>query len=101
MSGPEPERFREFDAKLRQARASRPAASEREAAEPPRFGGGLQAGIDVVAGVIAGVLIGWALDRWLGTSPFLLIAFLFVGAAAGLRNAYRTMLRLMAEGDQR
>jgi F0F1-type ATP synthase assembly protein I len=32
---------------------------------------GLQAGIEVVAGVGTGVLLGWSSDRWPGTSPLL------------------------------
>lgn len=44
---------------------------------------------ELVAGVFVGALIGWALDRWLGTSPFLLIGFLLLGVAAGLLNAVR------------
>ena len=33
------------------------------------------------------------LDRWLGTTPFLLIVFFFLGAAAGMLNVYRTATR--------
>lgn len=52
------------------------------------------------AGVIGGVLIGWALDRWLGTTPILLVVFLVLGGAAGLRNGYRTMQRLVQQSDR-
>ncbi|TVQ39440.1 MAG: AtpZ/AtpI family protein [Geminicoccaceae bacterium] len=101
MSGPDPERFDAFDARLKKAREQRQEAPERGAVDRSGMGTGLQAGIDVVAGVIGGLLIGWALDRWLGTSPVLLVVFLFLGAAAGTRNAFRTLQRLMEEGDRR
>ena len=54
----------------------------------------LQAGIEIVAGVGFGVLLGWALDRWLGTKPLLLIVFFMLGAAAGALNAYRHLRRM-------
>ncbi len=44
---------------------------------------------ELVAGVFVGGLIGWALDNWLGTKPFLLIIFLLLGIAAGLLNTVR------------
>jgi len=35
------------------------------------------------------VAIGWFLDRWLGTTPFLLILFFLLGGAAGVANVWR------------
>lgn len=49
---------------------------------------------EMVAGVFVGALLGWALDRWLGTSPFLLIVFLLLGVAAGLLNAVKAAQRM-------
>src|SRR5690606_38099712 len=40
-------------------------------------------GVELVAALAIGVGIGWALDRWLGSSPWLLILFFVFGAAAG------------------
>lgn len=50
---------------------------------------GFRAATDMAGGVIAGALLGYFGDRWLGTSPFLLIAFLVIGTFAGLRSVYR------------
>ena len=44
---------------------------------------------EFVAGIAVGALIGWALDRWLRTSPLLLILFLGLGTAAGFWNVYK------------
>jgi ATP synthase protein I len=44
---------------------------------------------EFVGPVIVGVLIGWRLDLWLHTTPFLLILLTGLGAAAGFRNVYR------------
>lgn len=51
----------------------------------------LRIGTELVAGVVVGVAIGLGLDWWLGTRPWLMIVFFFLGAGAGIVNVYRTM----------
>ena len=43
----------------------------------------------VVAGVVVGAFIGWALDRWLDTSPLFMLVMFFMGAIAGMLNVWR------------
>jgi ATP synthase protein I len=96
MSEPQrPPSFEEFDARLKARQDKRKAAAGKDV-PPDRldYGTGLQAGIEVVAGVGFGVLLGWGLDRWLGTTPLLLIVFFLLGAAAGVLNAYRHLRRM-------
>lgn len=50
---------------------------------------GLQAGAELVTAIIAGVLLGLALDHWLGTSPGFLLGGLALGFATALYNIYR------------
>ena len=45
---------------------------------------------ELVAGLVVGGLIGWQLDRWLGTAPVLMLVFFALGAAAGILNVIRT-----------
>ena len=40
-----------------------------------------------------GALIGYALDRWLETWPICFLVMFFLGAAAGMLNAYRHIRR--------
>lgn len=74
------------------------AARTREDAEAgrlsrPRPGAGIGLGfriaVELVAGVMVGFAIGYALDRWLGTGPWLMVVFLLLGSVAGLMNVYR------------
>ncbi len=44
---------------------------------------------EFVAAIVAGVLIGYFIDRFAGTSPVFLIIFLVLGAAAGFLNIVR------------
>ena len=52
---------------------------------------------DIVAAVLVGGVIGWYLDRWLGTQPVLLLIFIALGMAAGVRNVIRTYRIMAAE----
>jgi len=49
--------------------------------------------IELVAGLAVGFGVGYGLDRLLGTTPILLVIFIFLGFAAGVK----TMLRTAAE----
>ncbi len=44
---------------------------------------------ELIGSLVGGVLIGWVLDRLLGTSPWLLLAFLFLGIIVAFRNIIR------------
>ena len=44
---------------------------------------------ELVAGVVVGTFIGWALDRWLDTSPLFMLVMFFMGAVAGMLNVWR------------
>lgn len=44
---------------------------------------------EFVAGILVGGFIGWELDSWLGTGPWLFVLFLMLGLAAGFWNVYR------------
>ena len=46
---------------------------------------------ELVAGVVVGTIIGWALDNWLGTTPTLMVVFFFLGSAAGMMNVWRAL----------
>ncbi len=56
---------------------------------PGGIGIAVRVGIELTATLAVGVGIGWFLDRWLGTGPWLMVVFFFLGAAAGVLNVYR------------
>lgn len=90
-----PHSFDEFDARLEKLRQQERRGKGDEGAPPQRldWGAGLQIGIEILAGIGGGLLLGWALDRWLGTGPLFLIVFFLLGAAAGMLNAWRRLQR--------
>lgn len=52
-----------------------------------------QLGLSMAACVFAGVMAGKLLDRWLGTSPWLLIVCSIIGAAASFKVMYDMAIR--------
>jgi len=59
-------------------------------------------GISMVAASFIGLFIGYYLDKWLGTSPWMTLIWLGFGIASGFRNIFiltRRALRAQ-EGDE-
>ncbi|MEX2036738.1 MAG: AtpZ/AtpI family protein [Xanthobacteraceae bacterium] len=61
----------------------------RSRSDPSALARGFRLSTELVAGVLVGAFIGWALDRWLGISPWGMIVFLLLGFAAGVVNVMR------------
>ena len=57
--------------------------------DPSALARGFRLSTELVAGVLVGAFIGWALDKWLGISPWGMIVFLLLGFAAGVINVMR------------
>ena len=57
---------------------------------PSGMGNALRAGTDIVSAVAVGGFLGYWIDQWLGTKPFGMIIFFFLGSAAGLLSIYRS-----------
>ena len=61
------------------------------------MGNAFKLGTELVAAVAVGTIIGFILDNWFGTKPWLIIIFFFLGAAAGMLNVIRTANRMQKE----
>ena len=83
----------DFDARLRNARRrDEPVEIDRRYRDTGQgLGLAFRIVAEFVSGVAVGVGIGWFLDSWLDTRPWLMILFVLLGAAAGMLNVYRTM----------
>ena len=58
------------------------------------MGSAFKLGTELVAAVAVGTIIGFILDSWFDTKPWLIIVFFFLGAAAGMLNVVRTANRM-------
>ena len=56
-------------------------------------------GLHMVSGIAVGAVIGFFLDKWLGTDPWLTVLFLVAGIIAGFKNVYVDTKRLVASYD--
>ena len=45
---------------------------------------------ELVAAVVVGTIIGFILDNWFGTKPWLILIFFFVGVIAGIMNVIKS-----------
>lgn len=87
-------RLQRLGERLGQQQSDRPSEIDRSRganADPSALARGLQLSAEFVSGVVIGAAIGWAMDRWLRTSPWGLIVFLLLGFAAGVLNLMRAV----------
>ena len=61
------------------------------------MGNAFKLGTELVAAVAVGTIIGFILDSWFDTKPWLIIIFFFLGTAAGILNVIRTANRMQKE----
>ncbi len=93
-----PSPLKDLETRLRKAReGDHPGDHDRSFATG--LGQAMSLVIEMAAGLAAGVLLGWLLDSWLGTEPWLLVVFIFAGMGAGLLNAYRRAQRFGAGAE--
>jgi ATP synthase protein I len=55
------------------------------------MGQGFRFALEIVITTVVGSAIGWQLDRWLGTKPWLLLLFMLLGLAAGFMSLFRAV----------
>lgn len=93
----------ELSRRLKEVREARAGRARGKGAglssEAKGYGFAIRLAIELVSALAVGVFLGWMLDRWLGTGPWLLVVFFFLGAAAGALNVYRAAKSLGAAPD--
>jgi ATP synthase protein I len=58
------------------------------------MGSAFKLGTELVASVVVGTIIGFILDSWFDTKPWLMIVFFFLGSAAGILNVIKAAKRM-------
>ena len=61
------------------------------------LGNAFKLGTELVAAVAVGTIIGFILDSWFDTKPWLIIIFFFLGAAAGMLNVIRAANKMQKD----
>ncbi|MBF0628976.1 MAG: AtpZ/AtpI family protein [Magnetococcales bacterium] len=68
-----------------------PTGPEPASSKPPPYGLGqaMRMSTELASAVFVGGGIGYLLDYWIGTEPWLTVVFFILGLAAGFRDMYR------------
>ena len=74
----------------------RPPSSRRATLQ---MGRGYEAAWEAALSVVLGAVLGIYADRWLGTSPWLLLVFLALGLTVALRRLMRLANQSAKDGD--
>ncbi len=66
----------------------------RRAGPTSGLGLAMRIAVELVVTLVVSVAIGWLLDEWLGTRPWLMLGFFVLGVGAAGMNIYRVAARL-------
>ena len=67
---------------------------EKKNVQTSNIGQAFKLSTELVAAVLVGTIIGFILDNWFDTKPWLIIIFFFVGVVAGILNVIRSAKKL-------
>lgn len=104
MTEGDPRNLDQLDAKLKAARdriEGRDKGSKLGSYNDSLAGVGYRMSIELVVGICAGLGLGWLIDWQMGTKPWFMIGFMFVGLAAGIFNVVRLSKDIQRRMDKR
>ena len=58
------------------------------------MGSAFKMSTELVSAVAVGTIIGFILDNWFGTKPWLILIFFFIGVIAGIMNVIRSAKKM-------
>lgn len=81
----------DFSTRLDAMRGKNVEKSDSPKSSGAAWGRAMRLSSELLAGLFVGTVLGIVLDRFLGTTPWFLLAGIGIGFAAGLRNISRAM----------
>ena len=78
-----------LDARIARARAAEDARAGTVKRPAKGYAQGSRILAELIGAPAGAALIGWLLDRWLGTFPWLMLGLLVIGFVVACRNIYR------------
>jgi ATP synthase protein I len=97
-------RLKQLDERLARIEPERDKASTQQgpqASDRSALAQGFRLSAEFVSGIIAGTLVGWLMDRFVGTSPWGLIVGVLLGFGAGMLNLMRAAGVVAPPGSKR
>ena len=88
--------FNDFKTRLKIAKKKLKSSYENEdnKGNSSSMGSAFKLSTDLVAHVVVGTIIGFILDSWFDTKPWLIIIFFFLGSIAGILNVFKTAKKM-------
>jgi ATP synthase protein I len=83
------EKLKDLERRIEQTRLTQKGGDTPRREEGSALGLATRAITDLVVGIAVAMGLGWMLDRWLGTRPWLMLVLLPFGFAAGVVNVMR------------
>ncbi len=85
----------QFKTRLKIAKnKAKPRKSPKNEKSSSNIGTAFKMSTELVSAVVVGTIIGFILDNWFGTKPWLILIFFFVGAIAGIMNVVKSAKRM-------
>ena len=85
----------EFETRLKSAKEKiKKEIDDKKGVETSNLGHAFKMSTELVASVAVGTIIGFILDNWFDTKPWLIIIFFFVGVAAGITNVIKSAKKI-------
>jgi ATP synthase protein I len=85
----------DFKTRLKIAKSKLKTSSANNSQNKGLFmGAAFKLGTELVAAVVVGTIIGFILDNWFDTKPWLMIFFFFLGSAAGILNVIKVAKKM-------
>ena len=91
------QRLESLDKRLDKAQAEEAKKATKVQADP-NMGAGQLVLSHLVGAPLGGGILGWGLDRWLKTAPWLMLVLMFLGFAVGIMNVLK-ISKTSAGGD--
>ena len=85
---------RDEELKVRLKIAKNKINTQKEAPPQSNIGQAFKMSTELVSAVLVGTIIGFILDNWFDTKPWLIIIFFFVGVAAGITNVIKSAKKI-------
>tara|TARA_A100001388_G_scaffold99725_1_gene72757 strand:+ start:1113 stop:1382 length:270 start_codon:yes stop_codon:yes gene_type:complete len=82
------------DLKVRLKIAKKKINPEKDPTSRSNLGQAFKMSTELVSAVLVGTIIGFILDNWFDTKPWLIIIFFFVGVVAGITNVVRSAKKI-------
>ena len=85
---------RDEDLKVRLKIAKKKIAYNKEPPAQSNLGQAFKMSTELVSAVLIGTIIGFILDTWFDTKPWLILIFFFVGVVAGITNVINSAKKI-------